>query len=484
MCAIMKKMLIFSILILFISISVVSAHENMTDDAVIGENNNDFEKSVSIDNVSSDEVSSGEEHVLGNDSSDNGTDSNSTKPDTISIKSKNLVAYYKIKPFYKIQLVNSTGHAVVGKKVVFNINGKSYNRPTDEKGFASLQINLKPGKYNIKISYGKTSAKQTVKLFKSRTLSKNIKSVYGKKVKYNLRVVDNYGKLMKKTLVTFKVDKKVYKRYTNGKGIASLKLNANSGKHVIKYAVKGIKGKNSYNVKNKITLKILKWGIKGDHIKIPLIRKNMPNNPWVKKAVAATKKGLPFLTFKGGKGKKVFITAGVHGNEIPAQVAVMRLIAYLSKKPIRGTVYIVPFVNIKAAYHQVRLTNYDFNRVANVGGTVSNKIVNLIVKLKCDAYGDFHSTESPGDPGLNIILGFKNTKSAKMTNYLAKACNVHKRFHYTGGIHLWTLADWATYKGIPSVLCEVISKVSTVSKFNSALSYKMMNKFLKYNSII
>ena len=480
----MKKVLIFSILILFISISVVSAHENVTDDTLIGENNNGIEKSISLDNDSSEDVSSADDHVLGNDSLDNGTDSNSTIPDKISIKSKNFVAYYKIKPVYKVQIINSTGKAVIGKNVQFKLNGKLYNGQTDKNGFASLKINLKPGKYDIKVSCGESSTKHTVKLFKSRTLSKNIKSVYGKKVKYNLRVVDNYGKLMKKTLVKFKVDKKSYKRYTNAKGIATLKLNSNSGKHIIKYSVNGIKGKNSYAVKNRISLKILKWGIKGNHITIPLIRKNMPNNPLVKKVVAATKKGLPFLTFKGGKGKKVFITAGVHGNEIPPQVAVMKLIAYLSKKPIKGTVYVIPFVNIKAAYHQVRLTNYDFNRVANIGGTVSNKIVNLIVKLKCDSYGDFHSTESPGDPGLNIILGFKNPKSAKMTNYLAKSCNVYKRFHYTGGIHLWTLADWATYKGIPSVLCEVISKVSTVSKFNSALSYKMTNSFLKYNSII
>lgn len=439
----------------------------------------------SPDTISLNSNGTDEEYIPGNDSQSNDTDSNSNNSDSVSIKSEDFVAYYKIKPVYKVQLVNSTGMGVTGKTVEFKINGKTYNNITDKDGFASLKIDLKSGKYDINIRYENTSSKQTVTLFKSRVSSaSNLKSVYGKAVRYNLKVVDNYGNLMNKALVIFKVDKKVYRKYTNANGIASLKLNSNSGKHVIRYEVNGITGKNSYVVKNKITLKIYKWGIKGDHIKIPLIRKNMPNNYWVKKVVAATKKGLPLLTIKGGKGKKVFITAGVHGNEIPPQVAVMKLIAYLSSKPIKGTVYIIPFVNIKAAYHQVRLTNYDFNRVANVQGTVSNKIVNLIVKLKCDAYGDFHSTVSPGDPGLNIILGFKNSKSTKLTNYLAKSCNVHKRFHYAGGIHKWTLADWATYKGVPTVLCEVISKVSSVSKFNSGLSYKMMNKFLKYNSII
>lgn len=480
----MKKALIFSIIILFLSVSAVSASENITDDGLICADNN-FENDYPLENVSSEEYVPSDDFNVGNNISDNDNESNSTVSQEILIKSKNLVAYYKYKPVYKVQIVDTKGHPVFNKKVKFKFKGKTYNKFTNKKGFASLKIHSKPGNYKIKVICDDSSTKRTIKLFKSRTSSKNIKTVYGKRVNYKLRVVDNYGKAMKRTLVKFRVDKKAFRRYTNNKGIATLKLNHNSGKHVIRYHVKGIHGKNFYIVKNIISLKILKWGITGNHIKIPLIRKNMPNSYWVKKAVAATKHGLPLLVFKGGKGKSVFITAGVHGNEIPPQVAVMKLIKYLSVKPIKGTVYVIPFVNIKAAYHQLRLTEFDFNRVADVGGTVSNRIVNLIVKLKCDYYGDFHSTESPGDPGLNIVLGFDHTKKCeKLTNYLAKSCGVHKRFHYPGGIHLWTLVDWANYRGVPSVLCEVISNVNTVSHENAALSYKMMYQFLRYSSII
>lgn len=479
----MKKCYFFLIIVLFLSISAVSAAANETNNELICENTN-FENYSTLENVFQ------EDSILYNDSGfeDNSsvsTGSNFTESDTFFIKSKNLVAYYKINPVYKIKIVNSTGHAVVGKNIKFKFNNKIFDKKTDSGGFAYLTIKSKPGTYKIDVICGNSYSKNTIKLFKSRVASKNIKSVYGKKVNYYLRVVDNFGKLMKGVPVIFKVDKKIYRRYTNFKGIATLNLNFNSGKHIIYYSVNGISGKNIYMVYNKISLKVLNWGIKGDHIKIPLIRKNMPDSYWVKKVIAATKEGLPLLSFKGGNGKTVFMTAGVHGNEIPPQVAIMKLINYLSKKPIKGTVYMIPFVNIKAAYHKVRLTEFDFNRVANIPGTVSNKIVNLIVKLKCDCYGDFHSTESPGDPGLNIVLGFNTPKNCvKLTNYLAKSSNVYKKFHYPGGIHTWTLADWADYNGVPSVICEVISKVNTVSYKNAALSYKMMINFLKFSSII
>ena len=137
---------------------------------------------------------------------------------------------------------------------------------------------------------------------------------------------------------------------------------------MIYYSVGGIHGKNKYSVKNRIALRIMDWGLKGDVSVVPLIKNNMPDSYWVKKAVRATKYGIPLLTIKGGSGKVVFMTAGVHGNEMPSQVAIMRLIDVLSKKPVRGTVYIIPFVNVKAINHQVRLTDNDFNRVCPYSG--------------------------------------------------------------------------------------------------------------------
>ncbi len=333
---------------------------------------------------------------------------------------------------------------------------------------------------------GSEPAKKAVQVPKNAK-TKNIKTTYGTKVKYKLKLYDKSGDVIAGQKVKFKIGKKVYKVKTDSKGVAAIKLNYAAGKYTIKYSVGKLTGKNTYTVKNKVTMTVLKWGNKGNVGKIKLLKKNMPNNKWVKKAVKATKKGNPLLKFEGGKGKKVFITAGVHGNELSSQVAVMKLIAHLSKTPIKGTVYIIPFVNIKAISHKVRHTGTDYNRVAHKSGTISNKIVKLVKKYDCDAYGDFHTTQPGGAPGQNIVMGSKTPakKCAAMTNYIAKHAKVNKKLYkYAGQEYSGALADNVNKKGIPGVICEVVLPHNTVTGSSVKISYRMMTSLLKFNSII
>lgn len=334
-------------------------------------------------------------------------------------------------------------------------------------------------------SYAGSANKANQVPYKAKT--KNIKTAYGTTAKYTLKLVDKSGDIIVGKQVKFKVKNKVYKIKTDEKGIATLKLKFNAGKYTIKYSVGGLSGKNTYTVFNKVTMTILKWGNKGDVSKIKLIKKNMPNNKWVKKAVAATKKGNPLLKFQGGKGKTIFMTAGVHGNELSSQVAAMKLINHLSKTPIKGTVYIIPFVNIKAISHKVRHTGVDYNRVAHKSGTISNKIVKLVVKYKADAYGDFHTTQPGGAPGKNIVMGSKAPakKCKSMTDYIAKNAKVNKRLYkYAGEQYPGALADNVNKKGIPGVICEVVLPHNTVTAKSVKISYNMMNCLLKFNSVI
>ena len=339
----------------------------------------------------------------------------------------------------------------------------------------------------LKENQSKSEPAEKVVQVPSKAKTKNIKSTYGTKVKYTLKLYDKSGKVIAGEKVKFKIGKKVYKVTTDSKGVATLKLNYAAGKYTIKYSVGKLSGKNTYTVKNSITMTILKWGNKGNVGKIKLLKKNMPNNEWVKKAVQATKKGNPLLKFVGGKGKKVFITAGVHGNELSSQVAVMKLIAHLSKNPIKGTVYIIPFVNIKAISHKVRHTGTDYNRVAHKSGTISNKIVKLVKKYGCDAYGDFHTTQPGGVPGQNIVMGSKTPakKCTAMTNYIAKHAKVHKRLYkYAGQDYPGALADNVNKKGIPGVICEVVLPHNTVTSHSVKISYNMMKSLLKFNKVI
>ena len=302
----------------------------------------------------------------------------------------------------------------------------------------------------------------------SKATTKDIKSTYGTEAEYTLKLLDKSGKIIVGKKVTFKVNDESYKITTDSNGV-------------------DLKDKNTYTVSNKVTTKILKWGNKGDVSKIKLLKKNMPNNKWVKWAVKATKKGNPLLKFQGGEGKIVFLTAGVHGNELSSQVAAMKLIKYLSKNPIKGTVYIIPFVNIKAISNKVRHTGVDYNRVANKAGTISNKIVKLVSKYNCDAYGDFHTTQPGGIPGKNIVMGSKSpaTKCKEMTKYIASQAKVNKRIYkYAGEQYPGALADNVNKNGIPGVICEVMLPHNTVTTKTVKTSYAMMKALLRFNSVI
>ena len=184
--------------------------------------------------------------------------------------------------------------------------------------------------------------------------TKNISSTYGKKAKFSVKVLNNEGKAINHTLVTFKVSGKTYNRYTNVSGIAYVYLNLNAGKYAIKYNASGISGKNYYTVKNYYKITNYKWKSGANVLKNKRIKANVPKSALVRKIIKLAKSGTPVIKFKGGKGKVVFITAGCHGNEIPSQVAAMKLIKYLETHYIKGTVYVMPFMNPKGTAANVR----------------------------------------------------------------------------------------------------------------------------------
>lgn len=373
--------------------------------------------------------------------------------------------------------------SIVSAENTTNINNDSSELIIQNNSYSELN-----NSYDITNNSVNNENLSNEKVFSSKVISKNITSTYGKKVKYTIKVFDNFGKARNNTLITFKINNKIYNHCTDSNGVVSFYLNNVAGKHIIKYSIDNLTGSNTYIVKNYQKLTILKWS-KGTNIaKIKLLKKNIPNNPLVKKVIKATKKGIPLLMIKGGQGKVVFITAGVHGNELSSQVAAMKMIAHLDKNPINGTVYIIPFVNTKAIEYKSRTyKKVDFNRVAAKSGTVSNKIVQLIVKYKCDSYGDFHTTQPHGIPGKNIVMGSKSPtlKSADLTKYIAKNCKVNKKIYpYASKKYPGALVANVNKKGISSVICEVMLPHNKVTKKTVNLSFSMMKSLLRFNSIM
>ena len=320
------------------------------------------------------------------------------------------------------------------------------------------------------------------------TSGKNIASTYGKKVKFSVKVLNNKGKPINHTLVNFKASAKTYKVYTDANGFASIYLNFNAGKYTINYSANNVSGKNTYTVNNYYKITYCKWNTGANVLKNKRIKVNVPNSALVKKMIKLARYGSPLIKFKGGNGKVVFITAGVHGNEIPSQVAAMHMIKYLQSHPINGTVYIMPFVNPKGTAANVRdYKGVHLNKIAHKKGTVSYKTVQLIKKFKCDAYGDFHATRPGGKPGKDVAMGTYSPtkKSAEMARYISKnakiKCIIYKK---AGAEYPGALEDEVSKKGIPAVTCEVISPYGKIKKGAVNKSMLMMKTLLKYNKII
>lgn len=322
----------------------------------------------------------------------------------------------------------------------------------------------------------------------SKFSAKDVASKYGSKTTFSVKLLNKDGNVLKDKSVIFKVNGNKYSAQSDSKGIATVSLKLNAGKYTISYSCDGVGGKNTINVKNAYKIKIYKWKSGADIKKNKKIKKNIPDSKVVKKIVKAAKKGTPVIKFKGGKGKKVFITAGVHGNELSSQVAAMNLIKYLEDHPIKGTVYIMPFMNPKGTAKNVRDYNgVHLNKLANKKGTISYKTVKLITKFKCKAYGDFHCTKPGGKPGMDVAMGTYNPtpQSAVMARYIAKDSNVNYLIYKKAGSEYpGALEDTVSLKGIPAVTCEVITPHGKIAKGTPTKSLSMMRSFLKFNALI
>ena len=336
---------------------------------------------------------------------------------------------------------------------------------------------------NLSVSSSDVSEGNSIKFS-----AKDVSSTYGKTVKFSVKVSDDKGNLLKNKTVTFKVADKTYKASSDSKGVASISLKLGAGKYKVSYSCDNFSAKNTVTFKNYFKITIYKWKSGANVKRNKKIKNNIPNSALVKRMVKAAKKGTPVIKFKGGNGKKVFITAGVHGNELSSQIAAMKLIQYLETHPIKGTVYIMPFMNPKGTAKNVRDYNgIHLNKKANSKGTISYKTVKLIKKFKCDSYGDFHCTRPGGKPGKDIAMGtYKPTaKSATIAKYIAKKSKVkYLIYKKAGAEYPGALEDVVSQNHIPAVTCEVISPHGKIAKGSVAKSLSMMKSLLKFNEVI
>jgi hypothetical protein len=166
------------------------------------------------------------------------------------IVSKNLVKYYKQSKQFKVRVYGADGKPAIGKYVKFTIGGHTYNVKTDKNGYATLNVNKKPGKYPVVVQYEDVKVKNRITI-KTTLITKNLSKKVKKSAKFKVKVLNSKGVPSKNQKVKIKFKGKSYKLKTNKKGIAFFELanNLKVGKYTIKTTCNGLTNSNKITVK-------------------------------------------------------------------------------------------------------------------------------------------------------------------------------------------------------------------------------------------
>ena len=196
--------------------------------------------------------------------------------------------------------------------------------------------------------------------------------------------------------------------------------------------------------------------------------------------------GTPIFKFGSG-GNRVLILSGVHGDELPSQIASLNLINELINQNLNNTVYIIPFAAPYASMNNKRKCGWvDLNRVAHAKDSLSRQIIETIKDLKIQFVGDFHSAALGSNPGREAVFSsrFPCIESFLIASYISQnmgseVIDVEK----AGSIFRGSIEDECNLNLIPTVTCEVLSPFGKVGEGSIQRASLQMKSFLRYFGI-
>ncbi|WP_407379472.1 C1 family peptidase [Methanobrevibacter sp.] len=157
---------------------------------------------------------------------------------TTSIKSDNVVMYYKDGTRYGIKLMDNDGNPLSGKNVLITIQGVSYSRTTNNDGYSSVAINLNPGRYSVSAqfagdeNYGSSSVNNDIEV-KSTISANNVTKYYKNDTQYYATILDSKGNILPNIVVEMNINGVLYHRTTNAQGIVKLNINLSPGTYIL-----------------------------------------------------------------------------------------------------------------------------------------------------------------------------------------------------------------------------------------------------------
>ncbi|WP_458454785.1 Ig-like domain repeat protein [Methanobrevibacter sp.] len=179
-----------------------------------------------------------DEHISVNDNNlpDTYSSSEEDKNQT-ELSSTSSSIYYQGN--YQVALKDSDSNRYLSNKTVnFVIDDVHYTSNTDDNGIASINLNLRPGNYNVFAffngdddfnSCNMTSAISILSTIKSNDLSKYYKGT----TPFTATFYTSQGKALTNTIVNINVNGKSYTPRTNANGVVSIPINLKPGSYRI-----------------------------------------------------------------------------------------------------------------------------------------------------------------------------------------------------------------------------------------------------------
>jgi len=150
----------------------------------------------------------------------------------INIDSHDIDMYYKDGTRFGVNITDESSKAVPNATVNFTLNGVSYERQTDERGHASIALNLNSGKYIMTTGLNEVSINNTINI-KSTIESGDIVKIYKNSTQYEAKFINSKGELIRYEDVKFNINGIFYTRTTNEYGIARLSINLIPGTYIL-----------------------------------------------------------------------------------------------------------------------------------------------------------------------------------------------------------------------------------------------------------
>ena len=218
--------------------------------------------------------------------------------------------------------------------------------------------------------------------------------------------------------------------------------------------------------------------VAGDVLKNHEINSYIPKTSFAKTIFRLEKSGSVMLKFGNGNGPKVLISAGIHGNETEANIAIMKYLEYIKDKSFNGTLYVIPFdIPIDTAKNTRFYNGKDPNRIANIVGSPGWNIVNFAHKNGINYLLDVHSGGEVSSKGLlNVNKGTSLSQEVKWAKYIKSVSGCTSRVQ---PLETGMVRAQAFKYNINTITMEV-ERDSAPTLVSAATEFKMIKAAMKF----